>query len=346
MRSSVELRKVQVTGGSTFIVSLPKNWAREVDIGPGSRVALIPQSDMSLLVVPKGDLRVEERREAILNVPPEKDPEEIIRNFIAHYLAGYDTIRLRFEKRLYTNRSYIKETLRSKMIGVEIIEETSHEVVARCLIGYTDLPVKKAFRRMNIIASSMHRDAIASLTQGNRLLAEEVIKRDDEIDRFYFFVVRQLKMAVQNRSIIEEIGLTGPIDCLGYRVVTKSVERAADHIARIAYVASMLKNTLPKTLKEGMKNMSLVSNEVYDKALEALQNLDLELAHRSIERTKDVRKLEGEVMEQLLKSKLDVETILNLRLVLESIRRIAEYGADIAEVAINLALRKPNNMNK
>jgi phosphate uptake regulator len=346
MGSSAELRKIQVTGGSTYIVSLPKNWAREAGIKPGSRVALFPQSDMSLLVVPREDLWVEEHREATLEIPPEKDPEEVIRNFIAHYLAGYDTIRLRFERTPDANRSYIKETLRSKMIGVEIIEETSDEIVAQCLIGYTELPVKRALRRMNIIASSMHRDAIASLTRGNRPLAEEVIGRDDEIDRFYFLVVRQLKMAVQNRSIIEEIGLTGPVDCLGYRLVAKSVERAADHTARIAHVASVLKTPLPETLLEEVKNMSLVSNEVYDEALDALQSLDLELAHASIERTRDVRKLEVEAMEQLLNSKLDVETVLNLRLVLESIRRIAEYGADIAEVAVNLAFKKPSGTHE
>jgi hypothetical protein len=35
-------------------------------------------------------------------------------------------------------------------------------------------------------------------------------------------------------------------------------------------------------------------------------------------------------------TKLDSNTVASLRLILESIRRLAKYGADIAEVVLNL----------
>ncbi|MEX2739504.1 MAG: hypothetical protein Q6356_010610 [Candidatus Wukongarchaeota archaeon] len=47
--------------------------------------------------------------------------------------------------------------------------------------------------------------------------------------------------------------------------------------------------------------------------------------------------MEKKILEQILQTKLNTKTIIGLRLILESIRRIGEYGTDIAEIVINLA---------
>jgi len=46
----METRKVQLSGGTTYTVSLPKKWAQEHGIGSGSVLALHPSGDGSLLV--------------------------------------------------------------------------------------------------------------------------------------------------------------------------------------------------------------------------------------------------------------------------------------------------------
>ena len=51
----------------------------------------------------------------------------------------------------------------------------------------------------------------------------------------------------------------------------------------------------------------------------------------------EVNELEKKILEKILKAELNIETIIGLRLILESIRRIGEYGTDIAEIALNLA---------
>jgi len=48
----VELRRVQITGGSTYIVSLPKGWAESLGLKPGDYVQIVRQPDMSLLLIP------------------------------------------------------------------------------------------------------------------------------------------------------------------------------------------------------------------------------------------------------------------------------------------------------
>ena len=60
----METRKVQVTGGSTYTVSLPKDWANQNDVSGGSVVEFYPEED-SLLLTPR---REEEKVEGTIDI--------------------------------------------------------------------------------------------------------------------------------------------------------------------------------------------------------------------------------------------------------------------------------------
>ncbi len=49
----METRKVQVTGKSTYVVSLPKKWVTSVQLRNGDSIALIPMPDGTMLINPK-----------------------------------------------------------------------------------------------------------------------------------------------------------------------------------------------------------------------------------------------------------------------------------------------------
>ena len=51
----MEIRRVQMTGGSSFIITLPKEWVKKLNIGKNDPIGLIQQPDGSLLVTPKMD---------------------------------------------------------------------------------------------------------------------------------------------------------------------------------------------------------------------------------------------------------------------------------------------------
>src|SRR5438876_9926928 len=146
--------------------------------------------------------------------------------------------------------------------GSEVIEESRDELIVQCHSTYGDLPVPKVISRMSLIAKLMLRDAVESLKNRDSALSEEIIKRDEEVDRFYLFLIRQLTMAVLNRSLIQEIGLVDPRDCLVYRVVSKSLERIADHATTIARMASEIESPLPPRLVEDLSKVSDLTNFV------------------------------------------------------------------------------------
>ena len=70
--------------------------------------------------------------------------------------------------------------------------------------------------------------------------------------------------------------------------------------------------------------------------MKSLYNRDYKTADVVISRARKIESLEAEAINAVSKSRLSPEDISSLRLALESLRRIAEYGSDIAEVVLNL----------
>ncbi len=335
-----DFRKVQVTGGNSFVVSLPKTWVTDVGLRAKDPVAVLVQPDSSLLIVPRRDLRAAPKSEAIIEANQGLDKDFLLRHFISYYLAGYDTIRITLGRSDAGLRGFIREGIRRKLVGVEIIEESSGGILTQCLSGYVDLPLKKALERMVIIAGGMLSDSVAVLQSGSKGLAEEVIERDDEVDRFYHFLLRQLNIAVRDRSVIQEIGLGSTRDCLGYRLVVKSAERVADHATGIAAQAESLQTLSEGSVKKILE-MTAMAKKVFDSSITALLRLDGKMAEEAIARTKEVVQMEGKLSTETLSPRMTGTQVASLKLMLESIRRTAEYGSDIAEVAIDLTVPEP-----
>ncbi|MCW4046086.1 MAG: AbrB/MazE/SpoVT family DNA-binding domain-containing protein [Candidatus Bathyarchaeota archaeon] len=338
-KGNEEQRKVQFTGGSTYIISLPKKWVDQNRIKKGSMIRLREEEGGVLSIIPTGSLVEQKPEEALLKVSPKDNPDSVIRKVVSAYLVGYNLIRIRAEKQqqLSTEQRYdIKNFARHMLVGTEIVTDTPSELTLQVLLSYPELSIQSALRRMSIITSSMHRDAITALKTLDHQIAKNVITTDNEVDRFTLYIIRQLKTAVQNPRIIKEIGLTNARDCLGYRLVSKSVERTADHAVNIAENILPLKRRLSAEIIKQIEEMSETAVSMFETAIDALLKQDFSLAESIIEKTKTVTSMEKKAVAS--SQKIDVDEVANMRLIIESVRRTAEYAADIAEVVLNLTV--------
>jgi len=136
--------------------------------------------------------------------------------------------------------------------------------------------VDAASKRMLVIAKSMLKDVILALEESNNDLAKEVIKSDDEVDRFSFYIIQQLNIAIQNDYLLPDIRLVMPRDCLGYRLIVKSVERAADHATNIATHILEIKEPVDNNVITKINKMSNFALEVLDDAILSLFNRDMQ----------------------------------------------------------------------
>jgi phosphate uptake regulator len=334
-----ETRKLQFTGGSTYIISLPKRWIDQNQLKKGSVIRLREEEGGLLSIIPT-DTAIQQRpEEASIKVEANDPPDAVIRKTVSTYLVGYNIIHIKGEskKQLSTKqRREIKTFSRNMLVGTEIVIDTPQELTLQVLLSYPELSVQSALRRMSIITASMQRDAITALKGLDRQHAKEVLITDNEVDRFNLYIIRQLKTAIQNPRIIKEIGLKNARNCLGYRLITKAVERTADHAASIADNVLLIKNKLEPETIEKLEKMSKLAVSMFENAIEALFRQDYALAESIVEKTKDISSMEKEAV--VSSQRIDVEDAPYLRLIIESIRRTAEYASDIAEVVLNLTV--------
>ena len=330
-----EVRKVQFTGRSTYVLSLPKKWIEEMHLKAGDQVTLVRELDNSLSIVPTTSGPSESISEVTAIVASNEGSSTLKRKVVSMYLAGYSIIHLKLKTgRIHPSlRDAVRQVVRRNLVGTEMIADASDNITLQVLLSLPELSVNTAIRRMYLIASSMHKDAMSALSELNHELAKEVVKSDDEVDRFSLYVLRNLVMATQNGRVFREMGLKNPSDCLSYRVAVKSIERVADHAWSIADKAIKLKEKIPKESLQKIDKMSHLALTVLGDSVEALLRRDYQLADKTVDNAERIRSLEEDAIAAIEKDK--VHDMANIKLALEDIRRTAEYASDIAEAAMN-----------
>ncbi len=337
-----EKRKIQLTGGSTYIVSLPKRWIDQMGLRKGSVLGISQMDDMTLRLKPEGLVTVEEPGRAVIIVSDEITPERLVRKVISAYLIGYSIIQIRNPvKRINLGQKLaVKDFTRKKLIGTEILSDLPQELTLQVLLSRAELSVMDALRRMSVIAASMHREAIQALGSDNTQLAKEIIATDDEVDRFGLYIIRLLKATAMDPYSIKEVGLRSARESLGYRLITKSVERMADHAVNIAQNSLALTLSGPEdNIMEGLGPLSEEAVGVFEDSIEALFSWSYSAAEGVIGRAERIRGSEDVVVQGIIKNAVPGD-VPALRLIVESVMRTAEYGADIAEVVLNLTIRE------
>ncbi|MHC1576301.1 MAG: PhoU domain-containing protein [Methanosarcinaceae archaeon] len=328
----IETRKVQKTGGSTYIISLPKQWADRVGIQTGSRVAIHANPDGTLTIATM-DTSTQSKRKRMDVTGCMGDA--LTRNLIAAYIAGYDIIELTGERILAEQKKVIRNVCH-KLIGPEIIEENARNVVIQDLLNRDEVSIKKSVRRMFLISNSMHEEAMQALKSGETDLAMDVIQRDDEVDRLFLLISKQFRSVLRGARLID----TSKMNIDEYydlRMVATSLERIADHALRIATVAQTRDYSIPDPIMELITTASRSSRKIVEGGIDALYGRDVELANRIIDSIDDMR-IQINVLNAELLTIDSVEAAVALGSVADSIDRTADYGVNIAESAINLTI--------
>ena len=290
---------------------------------------------------PKFESRKQKKEDATIEISDDEKADAIVRKLISLYFLGFRTINLKSKNgRLNpSQRNTVKEAVKRMLMGSEIISDSSNGITIQVLVNLLELSVDGAFKRMIHLAKSMSNDAILAVKENNVDLAEEVINTDDEVDRFGFYIIRQLKIAIQNEHVLKEMGFRNARDCLGYRLVVKNIERTGDHAAFIAKDFLEFKKPIKKEILNKLQEMNDFSLTVLDESCLALFKEDYYQAEKTIKKIEEISKYEKKVRDSS-KSLKDDEEIYRVRRLSENIRRISEYASDIAEIVLNMNIEK------
>ncbi|MFB6128112.1 MAG: PhoU domain-containing protein [Halolamina sp.] len=332
----VETRKVQVTGGSTYTVSIPKDWAMDNDVSAGTEVEFYPESD-SLFMTPRTE---DDRTEGTLDIT-DLTGDELTRAVMTMYVSGFDIIALEADRIGNEQRQTLRDATQS-LVGLEVLEETRDRVVIRDLLDSSELSIHNAVTRMRLIALSMLEDAVEALGSFDRDMARDVTQRDDDVDRLYMVVSRIFRATLRTPKAAEELGLEREA-CFDYHASARQLERIADHATKIAHLTLELEEPVGGELVESLWELHDQANSVVDGAMDALFLEDnAEATRRANEVRQSVQAIDEQArgIDELLRE-FDPARAQLLGLIVDSLSRSADYGGNVAETALQKAAPTP-----
>lgn len=338
----MESRKIQRVGYSTFSVSLPKVWVKDLGLKQGDLVMILTEKDGSLKVIPSSMMKHRiQTEEYVINSDLCNDPGMLERLIVGNYILGRDMLRIISSTRI--RRTHIDEVrnITHRLMGLGIVQETPVQIDLQCSIDPTRFKIDMLLRRLSVIASTIHTEAMQALMEADKDLADDAIRREDEADMMYWLSLRLLLSAQRDRIIADKIGLEDAPQILGYTLITRYLELIADRAEYIARLAVELqtkgKEKISKQMIDRIANMGELAHNVFLRAMDCVFSGNIEVANNLLEMTRVIRREH----ERLLK---DIPEFPHLRTVVMELNRIADHGSSIAVIAINKALEKPSKI--
>lgn len=331
----METRKVQLTGGSTYTVSLPKGWATDNEVSAGSEVEFHPESD-ALLLTPKQESG---RTEGTLDISG-LDGEELTRAVTTMYVSGFDVVALESTRITSEQRRAIR-TATQGLVGLEVLEETGDRVVVRNLLDSSELSIHNAVTRMRLIALSMLADSVEALAENDDDIALDVIERDDDVDRLYLMVSRIFRATLRDPHAAGQLGVPRETG-FDYHSCARQLERIGDHATKIAHLARNLDDISP-TVVAALEELHTDAAEVVETAIDALFEEDGEEATKLANQARDsILEIDEHArsIDELLRD-LEPYQAQQLGLIVDSLSRSADYGGNVAETALQKAAPTP-----
>ena len=234
----METRKVQISGGSTFIVSLPKKWALKNGISSGSLLNIIEDNNGHLLLSPQ-PISFRESVVGEIKLSGDEGPETLMRRLVGSYVSGVTSIIVTSKDAIPPELAKTVRDFTRLVMGVEIIDEKMDMIRLQDLIDPADFSVRKGLKRMVYITEKMVEDSLMGLKDRNDAMLEDVILRDIEVDRINWLIHKEFNMVTMFPTIAYKANMTTK-DALNYMITARIVERVADHAVAIARYMKML----------------------------------------------------------------------------------------------------------
>jgi len=341
----LEIRKVQLVGRASFSVTLPPDWIKENKIKPSDQVTITREEDGSLRLNP-GIIR-EEKKEVKITIDADrcKDPGLLSKLIVGGYIRGCDSIEVVSKHAISENhRREIREAIDSLM-GMGIVESTSNHVTLQAMVDPSKFPMKPLLKRLYELSLSMYKDALQALKDKNPSLAASVTQRENEVNKVYWLVGRQIASSAFDKTFLKKIGLKGTPDLALQMVISSRIWEVSNYAVDIAdnMLAIGQKEVSDADLQKVLR-LGKMAQEIISNAFESFFKEDVILANNTMESFKALDKRKDELVKDVVPRIKDGDVLTSLMNIIRDLRGIARYGKSIAEITIYNSSAEKNNL--
>ncbi|MFC3956785.1 AbrB/MazE/SpoVT family DNA-binding domain-containing protein [Halovivax cerinus] len=255
-------RTVQLAGNSTFVVSLPKEWALEQGIDRGSAIQLYPNDDRLVLSAKSIEPSARSTRIDAASTDPTQVPSRVR----AAYAGGCDRITV-------VDATGIDRALRRDLsdligglIGLEIDHESETELVAVDLLDAADISLAQTVSQLCHRTRSTYELAIEAVVPGDDDRAARALDRIEAPRRQVAFVRRGFRRGLADVTELDRLGADRTAAFAHYRTA-RSLSRLVSEVERIATAAARQSSSPKPPIRTAFESADEAVRSVLDPAL-------------------------------------------------------------------------------
>jgi phosphate uptake regulator len=159
-------------------------------------------------------------------------------------------------------------------------------------------------------------------------------------------IVRQLLLAIRDRSVGAKIGIESPLHIPGNRVVAKTLEEMADSAENISKEVLALKDhdVASETILNDIAKFCGQVIKISEHSVKGLLTTEINLANQAVEMVETAENDERKLTQKVLTYVKDASAAASLRIIVWNLGQVAKFCRMIGEVTINRVLERPSEI--
>lgn len=297
--------KVQAIKDS-FAIYLPKKWCKDNRIARGDEISLIHMRDLLVIAPHRKGPKDEKTIKIFITGLSSKELEVFL---YSSYIDGFDVLEITKDDFIRLEERYLIKSIIKKMFGMDIVHEDEKTIIVKEVSSLDDFSslIERSFQLTGLALNYL-------LTILKGIGRPEMIEDvEEEIDRFFFAVQRKINKIISFRELVPKVSF---FEAVHYLDVMRKLERLSDLIKELTYEIKNGTNVPFSSITDIV--------DYYQKCSEAFNERDL-----------------AKLVNIIYMRHFICEKMLNLiddRVVLTHLTRIADNIADIARIMINLII--------
>lgn len=335
--SGKQNRKLQTTGKTSYMVSLPREWVADMGLVQGNSVS-VERQGTSLVVRAAEQVNIKSiQRVAELRVSQDEPVAATVAKIANLYISGKDSILLNLTGHSATKRIEMGNRARDLFIGAEIVQENQSSLHLQFFLGNSDMTIQNTIKRLSSVSSMLLENSIVAFKISKKDLASSV-NENLEAERFGYYLHRLILGSLAHRvfALSGDEKLTP--DELGiYLLISRSFIEVC-HIAQD--IADLISKSDDFFSSEEQRLIGTMEESIVQSYVTAIQGLfekDPKSASKVIGRSARFDKVESEVLSYLENSAgADFKKIAAIMSFTSDLRKVNELSRNVAELMLNL----------
>lgn len=325
----METRKIQLAGGTTYTVSLPKEWASKQDLEAGAQVRVHPYTDGSLLVQTMN--HEEPEGETLQITTDDVSIDTLQRQIRASYQTGRETIEVTGDELTPKDQRELRNVAAS-LLGVDLVQQSDNVVVYKSLLDAGNISIEQSLHQLQFIADSTIRDVVLALIDDD-MNPQNIDDRASEATRLVSLISRQYNRSLDEPGILDDLEIDRKT-LSDYHLVATELERIVNHATRIGTMVQRQHKPIPNNIAKKLEMAADEARNSIERSMGVLlDNGTAETASEIIENCEDVTTM---TFDQLGDDGMSAW----LGVILQSLTNIVQSSGAIAEISLQAALSR------